>query len=198
MSLLGYVLNLKLMFSHEDWSLGTFAVTIGLVCCYHLVEQVVAFKAFVEASLIPSQFLLQQFPCFDLLGDPFPVFEFQSSNLGALSQGLPGSVCLLFNLKLCSMLCRGFGPFHILHQGAELLRGSKSMIEHHVSHMSITDERLEERMKRATLLVPSVRLEVRSFLWEQLVCFVVGLRFLQLMTISQVMVGAPPFKPLSF
>jgi len=71
------------------------------------------------------------------------------------------------------------------------------MIEHHVSHMSITDELLEERIKRATLLVPSVRREF-WFLWEQLVCFVVGLRFLQLMTISQVMVGAPPVKPLVY
>ena len=48
--------------------------------------------------------------------------------------------------------------------------------------MSITDELLEERMKRATLLVPSVPREF-WFMWEQLVCFVVGLRFLQLMTI---------------
>ena len=71
------------------------------------------------------------------------------------------------------------------------------MIEHHVSHMSITDELLEERIKRATLLVPSVSREF-WFLWERLVCFVVGLRFLQLMTISQVMVGAPPVKPLVY
>ena len=83
-----------------------------------------------------------------------------------------------------------------LRQVVDLRWGSKSMIEHRVSHMSITDELLEERIKRATLLVPSVRLEFRSFLWEQLVCFVVGLRFGQLMTISQVMVGAPPVKPL--
>ena len=44
----------------------------------------------------------------------------------------------------------------IIQQVVELLRGSKSMIEHHVSHMSISDELLEERIKRATLLVPYV------------------------------------------
>jgi hypothetical protein len=60
------------------------------------------------------------------------------------------------------------------------------MIEHHVSHMSITDELLEEHMKRATLLVPLVPL----FLLAQLLCFVVGLRggqSLDLYTKSQVL-----------
>ena len=67
------------------------------------------------------------------------------------------------------------------------------MIEHRVSHMSITDELLEERMKRATLRLPYAVF----LLPAQLLCFVVGLRGGQLMnTISQSIVGAPPIKPL--
>ena len=152
----GCVFKLKALSEHEGWSLGTFAVAIGLVCCYHLAVQGDVVKAFAEASLIPSQALLQPFPCLDLHEDPFPLFELRSGRLGARSQGLLVFVCLLLFPKLCSMLCRGFGPMQLLQQVVELLRGSKSMIEHHVSHMSITDELLEERMKRATLRLPYV------------------------------------------
>ena len=54
------------------------------------------------------------------------------------------------------MPCRGFEPMQFPQQVVELRWGSKSVIEHRVSHMSITDELLEERMKRATLRGPYV------------------------------------------
>ena len=189
----GCVFKLKVLSEHEGWSLGTLAVAIGFVCCYHLAVQGIVVKAFAEAILIPSQAILRQFPFLDLHEYPLPLFELRSGRLGARSQGLPVSVCILFIPKLCSMLCRGFEPMQTLQQVAELLRGSKSMIEHHVSHMSITDERLEEHETRH-----ASGSACPFFLLDKLLCFVVGLRVGQLMTISQVMVGAPPFKPLIF
>ena len=59
----GCVFGLKVLSKHEGWSLGTFAVAIGLVCCYHLAVQGLVVKDFAEAMLIPSQVLLQPFPC---------------------------------------------------------------------------------------------------------------------------------------
>ena len=118
--------------------------------------QGVVVKALAEAILIPTQASLRQFPFLDLHEYPLSMFELRSGRVGAHSQGLPVSVCILFIPKLCNMLCRGFEPMQIIQHVVELRWSSKSMIEHRVSHMSITDKLLEERIKRATLLVPYV------------------------------------------
>ncbi len=79
----------------------------------------------------------------------------------------------------------------ILQQVVELLRGSKSMIEHHVSHMSITDELLEERMKRATIRLPYAVFLLSA---QLLLKCIDGLRGGQLLnTISQGIVSSPRF-----